>query len=147
MNIISHSTAYALYPHATFELRRSLICATEGSKQDDARKKYLSRGWTMEPSLDPWEAFDRCSDFRGGNRWIGDKACWTMKVLPEINLAPDFVGSNSWKHWYSKNFRARMEFLVLHTPTLRYSYLLADHDVSQFLVDTFAVRAESSEKK
>lgn len=101
----------------------------------------------MEPSLNPWETLDRYSDFRRGNRWVGDRACWTMKVLPEIDLGPDFVNSNSWEHSYSDDVNACMEFMILHTPALRHSYLLADNNVAKFLVDVFAVRTGSPEKE
>ncbi|KAF9456065.1 hypothetical protein BDZ94DRAFT_1276577 [Collybia nuda] len=140
MNIISHNTAYAFYPLATFEQRRSLICATEGSKQDIARRKYISRGWTMEPALARWELLDRYSDFRCGNRWVGDSSCWTIEILPKMDFACDFVNSNTWEHTYSDELEARMDFMILHTPTLRYSYIIADDDVVQFLLNAFSIK-------
>lgn len=140
MNVISHNFAYSFYPLATFEQRRSLICATSGSKQDEARAKYVSRGWTMEGSVQPWEMTSRRSDFRMGNRWIGDRSCWNMEVLPELDggsaLFPDFITSTSWRLSYSRDCEARSEFLILQTPALRYNYLLADEEAAKF-IDTF----------
>jgi hypothetical protein len=145
MNIITHDSAYALYPIATFEQRRSLICATEGSKQDKARAKYIARGWTMEASLPPHEIGDRLSDFRMGNRWIGDKACWTMKILPDLVLGPDYIGSNTWRLAYSEGYEARNEFMILQTPLLRYRYLVADEDIVCFIDPAISLRLSDKE--
>jgi hypothetical protein len=138
MNIITHDAAYAFYPLATFEQRRSLICATSGSKQEEAREKYVSRGWTMEPSLQPWEITYRRSDFRMGDRWVGDKACWKIKVLPKIggghNSCSDYISSNSWRLSYSQECEARNEFMILQTGALRYKYVLADEEAAQFII-------------
>ncbi|KAH9942558.1 hypothetical protein B0H21DRAFT_523328 [Amylocystis lapponica] len=47
MNVISYEKAYALYPRATFEERRSLVCPTDGLPQEPAINKYATRGWEM----------------------------------------------------------------------------------------------------
>ncbi|KAI0029336.1 hypothetical protein K488DRAFT_15199, partial [Vararia minispora EC-137] len=49
MNIITHEKAYSLFPLATFEKREALIikCQHERERDQIARQKYLSRGWTM----------------------------------------------------------------------------------------------------
>lgn len=146
MNIISHSTAYALYPKATFEQRRSLICATNGSKQENAREKYIKRGWTMEPVLSPDELRDCSSDYRTGNRWIGDGACWTIPILPELDFdVLDHVRTNTWGLFYSRKLEARMAFLILESPNLRFSYLVADEEVADHIEPV--VMADSTNKK
>lgn len=138
MNIITHDAAYAFYPKATFEQRRSLICATSGSKQDLAREKYLARGWTMESSLSWWETISPYSNFRKGNRWVGDRTCWKIKIAPDLGpeygTDPDYITSNSWKFAYSDKYEAQCDFLILQSPLLRYRYILADNDIANDLV-------------
>ena len=143
MNIITHDSAYALYPIATFEQRRSLICATGGSKQDQAREKYIARGWTMENSLQLHEIGDH--DFRIGNWWIGDKACWTINILPDLGLGPDHITSNSWMLTCSEGHEAQHEFLILQTPVLRYRYLVVDQDVAKFIAPAISLHYQDKE--
>ncbi|KAI0061372.1 hypothetical protein BV25DRAFT_1773159, partial [Artomyces pyxidatus] len=78
MNVISYSTAYSLYPRATFESRRALVCPTRGLEQGPALQKYASRGWDMLPasssdlSLEP--------SFAAGPRWIDDEQSWVLQL-------------------------------------------------------------------
>jgi len=79
MNIITHEKAYSLFPRGSFEERRSLMISTEGSKQDAARAKYVSRGWTMVERLTEAElALKDKSAFSSAKRYVGDTQCWTI---------------------------------------------------------------------
>jgi len=60
---------------------------------------------------------------------LGDKACWTMKILPDLELGPDYIGSNTWRLAYSEGYEAQHRFMILQTPRLRYRYLVADEDI------------------
>lgn len=104
MNVISHSSAYAFYPHATFVQYRSLRLVDgqlpTGVDRMVPIEKYARRGWHM---LDPFAqpislAEDRSpqSDFQSGFRWIGDRKTWTMRLQQALPNTFDSVQSNSW---------------------------------------------------
>ncbi|EEB91019.1 hypothetical protein MPER_10695 [Moniliophthora perniciosa FA553] len=104
MNVISYSHAYCLYPEATFEKRRSMICFSfEGPERDSARQKYVDRGWKMlHPDGSEWKSGVEWDPYQTGpvattlgsfwigrTRHIGDAYCWSIK-LPKIpNYLPD----------------------------------------------------------
>ncbi|KDR77631.1 hypothetical protein GALMADRAFT_119757 [Galerina marginata CBS 339.88] len=133
MNVITHDMAYSLYPHATFEERRSLIISTEGSKQDHARAKYAKRGWSLieRPSLD--ETKRPVSDFATGLRYVGDSRCWKIPILPEMDIPSSFIESNSWQLTYNESLEGVMSFSILLTDNLRYSYLVVDKETQDYL--------------
>jgi hypothetical protein len=74
-------------------------------------------------------------------------SCWTLSVLPEMDLSTDFVGSNTWEHSYSGDLEARMEFLLLHTPIMHHSCLVAKEEISAFLTDTFTTMRPGNPEK
>ena len=157
MNFITHEKAYSLYPHATFEERRSLVISTEGSKQDTARKKYAKRGWTMVKTALDEDIRNARSDFTPLQRYIGDSRCWTIPILPMLTLPDpeDFTTTNSWELKYKPvvepefeglaelfanpdiNVKGRTEpvidFTILRLENLRFSYLVVDESVQKFL--------------
>lgn len=139
MNVISHEKAYALYPRATFEERRSLMYSTEGMHQEAARNKYVFRGWTMVEKISYEELRNKTSAFKPGRRFIGDKDCWTMELFPkleipfEIDHAQNFIQSNTWGLFYTSNLEAKMSFCLLLTPSLRFSYTVVDEELSVYL--------------
>jgi hypothetical protein len=47
MNVISHSHAYSLYPRALQDKVSLICCSNEGPERDDARQKYIDRGYCM----------------------------------------------------------------------------------------------------
>ncbi|KAF9064365.1 hypothetical protein BDP27DRAFT_1201454, partial [Rhodocollybia butyracea] len=47
MNVISHSHAYSLYPRALQNKVSLICCSNEGPERDDARQKYVDRGYRM----------------------------------------------------------------------------------------------------
>ena len=154
MNLITHERAYSLYPHATFEERRSLVISTEGSKQETAREKYAERGWTMVETGQNEDIRNTRSDFTPCQRHIGDSRCWTIPILPKLDLE-DFMASNTWELKYSPvvdlevpghfvadpnvNVKSAgrvvpgLSFTILRLETLRFSYLVVDKSVQNFL--------------
>ncbi|KAJ7830872.1 hypothetical protein B0H14DRAFT_2593024 [Mycena olivaceomarginata] len=54
MNLITHSTIYSLYPHATFQSGLNLHLMRDGREADQqtARAKYDQRGWTTVHPFD-----------------------------------------------------------------------------------------------
>ncbi|KAI3621259.1 hypothetical protein WG66_014464 [Moniliophthora roreri] len=128
MNVISYSHGYCLYPKATFEEKRSLICfSSEKPERDVARQKYVDRGWKMlNPDGSEWRsdchyhsyqpshngsllASARLESFRVDRlRHVGDSYCWTIALPPIPNyssstIVPAPSTDNSWiqSHGYS----------------------------------------------
>jgi hypothetical protein len=101
MNLISYECAYSLYPHATFEARRSLAFDPSAAVALD---KYAQRGWTIPAMFLPRDK----RMFPQRIRHIGDDLCWTVRldtqgVSPPPPLSPsstplawDPVAHNSW---------------------------------------------------
>jgi hypothetical protein len=161
MNLITHERAYSLYPHATFEEGRSLVISTEGSKQESARKKYTERGWTMVETGQDEDVRNARSDFTPCRRHIGDSRCWTIPVLPKLDLPEDFMATNTWELKYDPvvelEFEASgdtfsmksvstvqpvLKFTILRSENLRFSYLVVDKSVQDFLIPALLQSSE-----
>ncbi|KAF8630563.1 hypothetical protein AX17_005375 [Amanita inopinata Kibby_2008] len=150
MNVITHEAAYALYPYTTFHQRRSLVCETDGTKQDKARQKYKDRGWSLVSFVKPRERKDQRSDFCAGMRWMGDHRCWKVTLTPVQDPLmkspmPDYISSNSWGLKYGHNLNAIMEFAHLRTPGLRFCYLIADNYAQYFMLPRMHNRLDDRE--
>jgi len=164
MNLITHERAYSLYPHATFEEGRSLVISTEGSKQESARKKYAERGWTMVKTGQDEDIQHARSDFTPCRRHIGDSRCWTIPILPKLDLPEDLMATNTWELKYGPvveledagnqfanpnanlKLAGRVEpvlnFMILQLENLRYSYLVVDESVQNFLIPALLQSSE-----
>ncbi|KAH9948728.1 hypothetical protein B0H21DRAFT_210856 [Amylocystis lapponica] len=143
MNIISYEKAYALYPRATFEGRRALVCATDGPRQEPAIEKYGTRGWEMVRELPEVERNAHNRDFRFGPRWISDSESWVIALdmagvvpPPPPNafsppLSQDPVGAATWKLSYEGG--GWMDFAIFTYPMLQYEYLIKDEELLHVL--------------
>ncbi|KAI0941065.1 hypothetical protein AcV7_002714 [Taiwanofungus camphoratus] len=155
MNVISFDKAFCLYPRATLEERRALVCGREGLRQESAIAKYAARGWQMVDEL-PLE--DRGNDnrsFRFGPRWIKDGDSWVIPLnLDDVVGPPPFTArstplsedpviSTTWKLVYDLSQRAMMVYSVLSSPILRYSYLIMDEELDDVLTQVLERRRES----
>ncbi|KZT06562.1 uncharacterized protein LAESUDRAFT_700451 [Laetiporus sulphureus 93-53] len=132
MNVISYEKAYSLYPRATFKERRSLVCATDGPKQEPAIEKYSARGWQMLRKLSRKERRSTNCSFRGGSRWIADHDSWVIELdLAGVDLSPalssaslplvcDPVAVTNWTLQFSNYEPHGMEFTVVSTDKLYY---------------------------
>ena len=132
MNIITHDKAYSLYARATFVERRSLKYSSEGVAQEEARQKYVDRGWPMIESLPESDFLRPKASFFPGYRKVGDARCWTTPVYPIMDLPSGSVQANSWAlrfdHDYpTENPRLHIPHFKCTTivaPNLGYSYLV-----------------------
>ncbi|KAI0061818.1 hypothetical protein BV25DRAFT_1805009 [Artomyces pyxidatus] len=103
MNVIGYSTAYALYPRATFESRRALVTPTDGLNQGPPLQKYAGRGWSMVRAADP--ALHAEPSFAPCSRWIDDEKSWVMPLtidglsahMEGALLEPDPVEITNWR--------------------------------------------------
>ena len=86
MNLITHNTAYALYPYATFEKHQAAL--TNSGRQlpygaEEFIAKYRRRGWEIVNVEDGVEVDDPKSELfwepmAVTHRSVGDSMCWSM---------------------------------------------------------------------
>ncbi|KAK2464967.1 hypothetical protein APHAL10511_003043 [Amanita phalloides] len=136
MNVITHNMAYSLFPYATFQQHRALVCGPSGEKRSWAHEKYRERGWEVEPYIDIDEMMSIRSDFIFGRRWVGDGRCWMIPLQPYLSeyaetegVVRDRITSNSWMIVHPN--QANSEMFFISTPPrqefcLRFRYLCAD---------------------
>ncbi|KAJ7311551.1 hypothetical protein DFH08DRAFT_718193, partial [Mycena albidolilacea] len=83
MNIITHDTAYSLYPWSTFVTKQALVVETVGAGQEAGGRKYAGRGWKMIRS-----PFPSCNSELGVRiaRSVGDHFTWIISLPPISHL-------------------------------------------------------------
>ncbi|KDR69023.1 hypothetical protein GALMADRAFT_145762 [Galerina marginata CBS 339.88] len=139
MNVITHEKAYSLYPRATFDQRRALSYIPPATELNDteARKiaqlKYVSRGWQIVDQITDDEFRDPGSVFAPGERHLGDSKCWTLPILPKLELPESNIEANSWSLLYRGNLEPWMIFAVFRSWNLRFIYLISDEDLDQYV--------------
>ncbi|TFK65654.1 hypothetical protein BDN72DRAFT_735553, partial [Pluteus cervinus] len=82
MNFVTETTAYSLYPWATFVEKRALAFG-DAKKSTKLRRKYASRGWNILEFVDQDIQSNKNSDFYidikyGTKRYVGDDHCWII---------------------------------------------------------------------
>jgi hypothetical protein len=128
MNIITHNAAYSFFPRGTFTERRSLSCVIADTATVPF-EKYESRGWSIDHNITREEFDDPKSAFARGRRYVGDARCWTLPILPQIEI-PSLrnIQSNSWLVEYDRKFTGRLTYSVLKSPCLRSAYFIDSQD-------------------
>lgn len=141
MNIISFDTAYALYPRATFEERRSLIC-----READGLDKYRARGWKMLYHLTMEERYSHKSSFRIGYRWIDDNISWIIPLNTDDLLISedhpfDPSSLTNWKLQYDVwKHHTTITCDRIEIPRLRHSYVITDDRVREVACELWRAR-------
>jgi hypothetical protein len=131
MNIITHDKAYSLYPRATFEDYRSLMFSNSNDREENALKKYASRGWTtIMLSSAVTQATAARYRFTTGERYLGDRGCWTLPILPALACPPGRGESNSWNVRFPRYARRPdVDFGAISTKNMKFNYLMtATHE-------------------
>ena len=109
------------------------------------------------------------SDFTPCQRYIGDSRCWTIPILPMLELLGDSMATNTWELKYQPipivelefealaelqevltnpdvNTKGRVEpvlnFTILRSENLRFSYLVVDKSVQEFLTPALLQSSE-----
>jgi hypothetical protein len=143
MNIVSFENAYSLYPKETFETRRSLVCVSAGPRQETARQKYANRGWELFTSVSDEEKKSLRSSLRQGNRWVGDRNCWTLPLGCEgVDLSScitprtdcpvhDYLALHTWQLRYAP--APQIDFNIFRSPVLKTNYTACDKELFDFL--------------
>ncbi|KAF9476517.1 hypothetical protein BDN70DRAFT_897280 [Pholiota conissans] len=136
MNIITHDKAYALFPRATFEERRSLICLSFNELRDKAIEKYTERGWSFTNVADAGRNSLE-TQFSFGERYVGDRKCWTLPILPALDLPSGHMEINSWvTKCNSWDEFPSMSYSFLASKTLKFTYLIGigdDWEIEDFI--------------
>jgi len=155
MNIISHSHAYSLYPHATFQDRISIHTPTFTTGRDKhkrAREEYARRGWEMAPTPSALTYLRSNSEFRNGMRCVGDSKCWIIPLEPlyepdELipdehrnlyfprHIEDDPVRAHIWSNETSFN-KFKVKFQIISSQLLEHKYCVSAtfrHQINQFL--------------
>ncbi|KAF8194110.1 hypothetical protein BJ912DRAFT_959383 [Pholiota molesta] len=131
MNIITHNTAYSFFPRGTFAERRALSCISvsdETMANTIAQNKYRSRGWTIDQHITRDEFDDPTFAFARGLRYVGDAQCWTIPILPQIEIPVCEIESNSWLVRYDETLFLQMKYSIVKSPRLRTTYLIERGD-------------------
>ena len=68
-----------------------------------------------------------------------------MKILPDLELGPDYISSNTWMLAYLEGYKAQNEFMILQTPLLHYRYSVADKDIVRFIDPAIALHLLNKE--
>ncbi|KAJ7357998.1 hypothetical protein DFH08DRAFT_847675 [Mycena albidolilacea] len=133
MNLITHSTIYALYPHASFQSHLNLHLTSRIGDQDKkymARMKYEERGWRDVPALYPYELLH--TPYRGvakrafclGARWLGDNLTLSIQLDGlSPSLTPRDSDFDSWTldssatHRLVEDIPVRLTTAILKLPS------------------------------
>lgn len=161
MNFITASTAYSLYPRATFDERCAVSLA--GLKEADglALSKYALRGWGIISGIWPHEIHTtRTSFYLNKMRWVNDKYSWVMPLdmkgveprprlsAPSVDFSWDPEIHNSWnlamsttpteasdEDPYPLLGKIVTRYKIINPTIFRYNYLVADDDLTRTLVE------------
>lgn len=150
MNIISYEKAYCLFPSATLEQRLSLLSQSSRGRSEarsESVEKYAERGYrilTFLPLADLVPPRKRPT-FALGPRWLGDSDTWvipldTQDILPPPPANPysiartnDPAALSSFVARYDLIEGLVVEFSIVESPVLKYSYLFGDNDIVDYL--------------
>lgn len=79
INFISHNKAFALFPRQTFIQKRGFLLRDLDEQVGELLRKYEKRGWTFEDLQESY-ADSAGNHTIEGDRWVGDKKCWTIEL-------------------------------------------------------------------
>ncbi|CAA7266123.1 unnamed protein product [Cyclocybe aegerita] len=137
MNVITHEKAYSLYPRGTFNERRTLLYLPEEPRQASAHAKYAARGWELVPTITDEEFDDPSFAFAHGNRYLGDAKCWTIPILPKLDLPESRIEAHTWALLYDTDLEPQMSFMIFRSPKLQHNYLVVDGVLRKHLRKVF----------
>ncbi|KAF9470568.1 hypothetical protein BDN70DRAFT_821201, partial [Pholiota conissans] len=135
MNIIAYDCAYSLFPVATFLRKEAYESGFLTPLHRCFPVDYDLSGWTLRFAADDDD--DRHASIRLINRYIGDEHCWTMKLIPAMELDPLVtsiycITNHVWKVGVSRNFRRlSMVYDIFKSHFLRHSYVVYGHHLQQ----------------
>lgn len=124
MNIITHSTAYSLFPRLTFKRRVSHTFSVSprstvaSHKWPAVRDKYIERGFSFVPTVsdDP--------EHGSMDRWVGDSHTWTVPLRPSLpHLAADTMATNAFRVVFDSTTGNQIEYEIFERVGLRSTYL------------------------
>jgi hypothetical protein len=93
-----------------------------------AQNKYRNRGWTIDQHITRDEFDDPTFAFARRLRYVGDAQCWTIPILPQIEIPVCDIESNSWLVRYDETLFLQMKYSIVKSPRLRTTYLIERGD-------------------
>lgn len=137
MNLITHEKAYSIFPRATFDERRSLLqLPMKRSRRQMATTKYAARGFNVVYKISLDEFDNPHSSFSHGKRHLGDEKCWTLPILPNLELPQSgTIETNSWALLYNGSLHPNMVATAFVSSTLRYGYLVVDEPLRKYVAN------------
>lgn len=140
MNLITHDRAYSIFPRATFDERKSMInlpssryLSRRHARRDVALTKYIERGWEMVQGASPKELSDPNFIFACGTRRLGDSRCWTIPILPKLDLPERCIETSSWALLYSRKLEPIISFGVFFWQRMIFSHLFVDELLRRYI--------------
>jgi len=129
MNFIAYDRAYSLYPKGTFITRQSLVTKLVMLHFNECQlafNKYKARGWDVLWTADKLRSYAN-SPFRTELRRVGDSECWTIPILPKLDLPPNTLEGNTWtlNLRSSRGQSSEHTFFVISPPNSRFSFTAA----------------------
>ncbi|KAF8333315.1 hypothetical protein F5887DRAFT_922077 [Amanita rubescens] len=126
MNIITHKTAYSLYPFSTFCERNTLVCGPTTTKIVAALDKYHKRGWKTVSNITVDALFQEpITELIVKQRRIGDVHCWYRDLDPTNSNSSedDFLGRLylSWRIIFHK-FQGYSDVLEGYTKPIEWIF-------------------------
>ncbi|KZV70734.1 hypothetical protein PENSPDRAFT_752268 [Peniophora sp. CONT] len=129
MNIVTHSTAYSLFPRLTFGDRFSRTFTSEasapreGPKWTAAHRKYTERGFTFVDAVVGDPIHGRVK------RWIGDSSTWTIPLSPELpTVEEDTLSICSFEEVFHQWEGSSIEYDLCESSRLRFVYTSAKYE-------------------
>ena len=133
MNVISCDTAYSLYPLATFEERKALICRPPyDDRTYAAHNKYYDRGWEVREDHDYAE--ERFILY--AQRWIGDKHTW--KIPLDTTHITDHIPLRRGSEPLTRDPIVATNWMLDHN-CVRGGLMIADVMTNPFLACTYVI--------
>ncbi|KAF8184151.1 hypothetical protein K438DRAFT_1536365, partial [Mycena galopus ATCC 62051] len=83
MNFMTHDKAFSLYPWSTFVTKQALVVNTGSAGAEEAREKYIKRGWKMirSPTLSLRSELGVVTMLHSKtDRSVGDSFTWTISL-------------------------------------------------------------------
>jgi hypothetical protein len=122
MNLITHNTAYSIFPRSTFVEERSIKFARSPFTSLRIPFEFENHGWIESRTHD---SASLRAEFEQGFRHLRDKKCWRVPLAPNNGRCIDIIESNTWSLRYDGNHRPTHSWISLEVPDrFHFSYIM-----------------------
>ena len=126
MNLITHNTAYSIFPQGTFKNIAALSLLHRESDAKHDIEKYKSRRWTIRNTVNLDKVIKSAAfSFRQEMQYLENEYCWSMLVLPKIDsVHPYSIKSNSWLVKYDEQRSINLLYKMVKSNRLQFKYII-----------------------